>query len=122
MIIYLLNLFSLLIWKVVYNKISDKKKARTIVCSCITIQFILIQGLRSFEIGTDTSTYVSYYNDVLNNKNLSFSYFVLGDYSSFEIGYKFLIFVMARLGLSARVFIFANAVIINYFVSKYIAK
>lgn len=55
MIVYLINMLLIGIWKLVFPQRSNRNKK--IYITIVSIQFILIAGLRSLEIGSDTQRY-----------------------------------------------------------------
>jgi transmembrane protein EpsG len=64
MTVYLVNIAFILFWGVMllYANSSDQKKK--IYCTIVTIQWVLISGLRGWSVGADTSAYYSKFENV----------------------------------------------------------
>ena len=120
MVIYILNMLSLLLWGVIYKKILDKRKARIIVCTGIALQFSLIQGLRSFTIGIDTPVYIDKYVSIAESEGLSLWHYLTGNIDIFEPGFKTFIYILGRIGFGPRAYLFITALFINGFLARFI--
>ena len=124
MSIYYDNLFLIIIYAIIYNVISkrtkDKKRLIKRFCILISIQLILILGLREITIGTDLVNYIPFYEKCIKFKELVFLS------SRFEVGYILLNIVIGGISGNSYVFLFIVAAIslipIGYIVYKYSKK
>lgn len=121
MVIYLVNIFSLLIYGYIYKKNNEKDKIKITIITLIVIQFSLIQGLRSYNIGTDTQKYVNYYNYMLNN-HFSFFDVIINPPFNFEQGWIHLMNLCSFFRLPSRIFLIIVAFVINSLVGIFIYK
>lgn len=116
MAIYLIHLFSVPVWYFILKILLRVKNADQKVVTIVCIQSVLLMGLRSLEIGTDTITYSWIFE---NCANLSFA--GLLDYH-IEFGYSLLNKVVAVLFSEYRVMMFVNAIIIMLGIRNVILK
>lgn len=122
MLIYIINIFSLFFWKLLYEKMDcEKKKKKKIIIIAITLQFTLIQGLRSFNVGSDTFKYISYY-ELICDGDFSFLALLTKPPLNFEVGYLWLMKILAIFNFSSRMFLIAISLIINILISYFIYK
>lgn len=119
MAIYLINLFSLLLWQAIYQKMPKTQKSKLIIMTLIFVQFVLIQGLRDYSVGIDTANYVKYYN-AFSHKD--FFHMLAHPQYVFEVGYMILMYVCKNLGVPTRMFIIIVAIIINFLYFRFIYK
>lgn len=119
MMIYLVNVFSILIWWGIYRKFENKDNIKRNILMCICLQFIIIQSLRDFSVGSDTQKYINYYSFMINS-DISLKDTLFNSPFVFEKGYMILMFLCKEIGLNTRCFIILIAIIINVLFFRYI--
>lgn len=96
----------IILYKLKYTKYSKK-----IFCITIFILFTLIQGLRSQNVGIDTSKYIDFY---LLCPNITFEQIlnkeILG---GIEVGFGLLMKILSTIGCPPQIFLIIVAAIIN---------
>lgn len=118
--IYLINLFSLLIWGGIYYKFKKYPNSKKIIMLLILVQFVLLQGLRDFSVGNDTSSYIRLYK-LYDNANI-IGIFVNSPYPAIEKGYMLLMAICRFIGLSDRAYLFVISILINSLFFRFIYK
>lgn len=117
--IYIICLLIIILLYILLFKIIKTKYSREIFCIAVFVMFSLIQGLRSYQVGSDTKNYVKFYGLV---KNMSIKEVLLQSDWVIEPGYGMLMKLCSLIGLNTRFFIIIVAVIINgglmYFIYK----
>lgn len=98
MAIYLVNIFSLIPWYVLYKKYENEENRRKDILIGICFQFIIVQGLRDFSVGSDTMKYMEYYN-YLNQLNSNLLEIIINPPLAFETGYLILMKILGFLDL-----------------------
>ncbi len=78
------------------NRINKKRIKKFFLILCF-FQMFLIQGLRSIDVGTDTSFYVNVYNNFLNSEYYSYLF------THYEIGFQKLYMVLRFLNADSQV-------------------
>lgn len=121
MLVYLLNILSLIIYLYIYIHSKNKNKLKIILIFLIVMQFTLIQGLRSFEIGSDTSKYIQYY-EYIKNGDFTFFELLLNPPLNFEFGYLAFMKICALFNLTSRFFLIVVSLVINALIGRYIYK
>ena len=82
--IFIVNAFSILLYGlIVKRKLTEDKYKKRYLVLCF-FQMLLIQGLRSTEVGTDTIMYTEVYNNYLHSEYYAFCF------THFESGFQLL--------------------------------
>ena len=119
MAIYLLNLFSLLIWQAVYQKMPKTQKSKLFIMTLIFVQFVLIEGLRDFSVGADTAKYMLYYDRFSHETIMSM---IENPQYVFEFGYMMLMYICRKLLIPTRGFLIIVTSLLNYLYFRFIYK
>lgn len=120
MYIYIINLILIISLYLIVFKIDKIKNPKKIFCISIFVLFSLIQGLRSFDIGNDTSNYVKFFE---LSKGIPVIDIILMKQWSIEPGYGILMKICSVMKFTPQMFLLTVSVIINgglmYFIYKY---
>jgi hypothetical protein len=103
--IYIINLVLIIFLAILFSftrKFNSKRGKKTFIL-IVTIQLILMQGLRAYTVGTDTYQYLNFYNLVKIT-----DWGIILDHR-FEIGYKIFSILCSVIRLSDQAFLFANS-------------
>lgn len=115
--IYVINMILTIMWGFLLTRDESKSKKKLFII-LVSIQMVLISGLRDISIGADTWNYENHFYE-LNNLDLyswrnlflnliSFS----GDYNSRDMGYEIFTKLFGEIIPSFRVFLFAIAIFV----------
>lgn len=101
--IYIINIIVLSFWACLLYllKIHNTKNGKMIFLSLATFQLIILQGLRAQSVGTDTITYLQFFNSAKINDLQT----VLD--RRFEVGYNLFTKFFADIGFNEQMFLFA---------------
>ncbi len=100
-----MNLVMIPLWNVLLSGIKDKKKRIKIVSWIIFVQLSLFISLRSPDTTYDTKVYLGIF-DTLKASKISFlNWRMLLDTTNLEIGFSYMMLILAKLGISHQVFI-----------------
>lgn len=94
--IFIYNSLSILLLGILLNKKLEKSKYKKIYLLICFIQMMLIQGLRSDNVGTDTIMYVDTYNNYLYKEIYAFQF------THFEYGFQLLYTIFQRISLDSQ--------------------
>jgi len=118
--IYIINLILIISLYLILFKTDKIKNPKKTFCILIFIIFSLIQGLRSFNIGNDTSNYVKFFEI---SKGMSVTDIIFMKQWSIEPGYGLLMKICASINFTPQMFLLVVAIIINgglmYFIYRY---
>lgn len=95
--IFIYNAVSILVIGFFIRKVNINSKSTKWFLFLSFLQMFLIQALRSSEVGTDTAYYVNVYDNFLNSEYYSFLF------THFELGFRFLFFILKEIGADAQV-------------------
>lgn len=113
MSIYIINLLTIPIWKIFFQKIRSKKSILWTL-SVVLIQCVLIAGLRDVSIGTDTKTYFNLFTYIKNTPvSQAFSYYI-------ETGYFLLNKVVSMFTNNFNILLIAICIIVYRSIYKFI--
>lgn len=94
--VFIYNSLSILLLGVLLNKKLENSKYKKIYLLVCFMQMMLIQGLRSYSVGTDTIMYVDTYNHYLYKETYAFQF------THFEYGFQLLYTVFQRINLDSQ--------------------
>ncbi len=94
--VFIYNSLSILLLGVLLNKKLENSKYKKIYLLVCFMQMALIQGLRNYSVGTDTSMYVDTYNNYLYKEIYAFQF------THFEYGFQLLYTIFQRINLNSQ--------------------
>ena len=130
MSVYVLNTILTIVWESIFLRRNNK--SRKVFISIVSLQMILLSGLRDISIGDDTWNYKGHFYEVIN-PSLSqyygwkalFSkliYFHNQTYSSRDLGYELLSKLFATFFPDFRVFLIAVAIFVCVGLARFLNK
>lgn len=108
-------LFILLIGCVFRNKLNKNRYKKMFLFICF-LQMFLIQGLRSFDVGTDTAYYIDIYKNFTHKEYYSFLY------THFEPGFQLLYNLLKTFNLDAQMLLVVVSAITMFNFAYFIYK
>lgn len=123
--IYLLNMLLTIIWGSIFlNKHNQNKK---VFIGIVSLQMILISGLRDISIGADTWNYENHFFelielDLYSWKNLIGRVFEFGNYNARDIGYEMATKLFGMLIPNFRIYLFAIAIFVCWGLGRFLYK
>ena len=121
MIIYILNILSLIVWKSLYEWKKEKRRTKKVLLVGIFLQFVIIEGFRGFSVGADTAKYMEYYNHI-RGLDINFFELLINPPLAFEPGYLVLMKLCGILRFNERLFLILVTVIFNILIFRFVYK
>lgn len=106
--VYVFNIILICLWAFLFlltNNFNSIRGRKAFVW-IISIQLIILQGLRHYTVGTDVRTYLNVYNGLKNGGYQEFAS------QRFEIGYKLINKLIGVIGLNEQLFLFVISALI----------
>lgn len=124
MIIYLINIALILFWRVFFSE-SRFKNGRKLFCGAAAIQWILVSGLRAWDVGADTENYANIFEQI--ERQSWGSIFVnfaqsIRNGEIDEVGYKLIMKIFQIFSSEYQLFLIAIAVLLVVLMTRWIYK